>query len=239
MVGNLLSGQEYFWRVNGGEARRFVTAEAAPRWLHAEGISNVRDMGVWRTADGRRLKQGLIFRGSEMDTHHNIAEKGIAVMRDELGIRTDLDLRGEAVGKVSKSLMGDDIEFILIPSKAYAEFMEDDQKAVCKQLFDVLADETKYPFYFHCWGGADRTGTLALMLESVLGLSDEDMLRDYELTSLSVWGERSRKSELFVSLMEALDRYPGFSIRESAVNFLRSCGITEETFEKLRNNLTE
>jgi len=236
-VDDLLAGQEYFWRVNGCSPRRFTTEDAAPRWLHAEGISNVRDMGAWRTADGRRVKQGLIYRGSEMDTHHTITEAGIRTMRDVLGIRTDLDLRGEAVGRVTESPLGKDIEYLLVPAKAYAEFMEQDQKPVCRRLFEILADESRYPIYFHCWGGADRTGTLALMLEAVLGLSDEDMLRDYELTSLSVWGDRSRTSELFVSLLNALDSYGGGSIAEKTVRYLLSCGISEDTLSRIRKNL--
>ena len=236
-VGNFIMGTRYFWRVNGCDAGEFYTEDAAPRWMEVGGMSNVRDMGAWRTLDGRRVKQGLIFRGSEMDTHHTVTPAGIKTLRDEMGIRTDLDLRGEAVGRVTESPAGADVDYRLIPCKAYDEFMAEEQKSVCMALFEVLADESAYPIYFHCWGGADRTGTLALMLESVLGLSDADMLKDYELTSLSVWGERSRNSELFRALMAELDKYDGGSIGEKAISFLRSCGIADDTFEKLKRNL--
>jgi len=238
-TGNLRSGQTYCWRVSGSEVRSFVTADSAPRWIEVSGLSNVRDMGAWRAMDGMRIRQGLLYRGSEMDTHHTITPEGIRVMREELGIRTDLDLRGEAVGRVTESPLGGDIRFMLVPAKAYAEFMTDDQKPVCRRLFEILADEENYPIYFHCWGGADRTGTLALMLEAVLGVSEADMLRDYELTSLSIWGDRSRKSELFVSLMDALAEYGGDTLNERVLAYLASCGVTDEVIARLRHNLLE
>ena len=36
--------------------------------------------------------------------------------------------------------------------------------------------------YFHCTIGTDRTGTMAYFLEGLLGVSEEDRLRDYDLS---------------------------------------------------------
>ncbi len=238
-AGNLKANTRYYWRVNGCAPFSFTTEDAAPRWIEAEGISNVRDMGAWRTMDGGRIRQGLIFRGGEMDTHQTITENGIRTMRGELGIKTDLDVRGEAVGRKSVSPLGDTVRFLLIPAKAYAEFLSEDQKETCSRIFRVFADRDSYPIYFHCWGGADRTGTIALMLQALLGMKEDDMLLDYELTSLSHWGERSRKSDLFVSFMDALAEYPGASINERAKAFLLSCGLREEEQDLIRKNLLE
>lgn len=240
-VGNLKMNTRYFWRVNGSDARTFMTEDAAPRWMEAGGLSNVRDMGAWKSADGRRIRQGLIYRGSELDRHHAVTGEGLRVLREEMGIRTDLDLRGEAVGQLTSSPMGDDVAFVLIPTKPYAQFFQEEEYSVCKALFEVLADEKNYPIYYHCWGGADRTGTLALMLQAVLGVSEEDMLLDYELTSLSIWGDRSRRSELFVSLMDALNEWgrEKDTINQKAWNFLIACGVSGETLRRLEDNLLE
>lgn len=37
--------------------------------------------------------------------------------------------------------------------------------------------------YIHCMVGADRTGTLAFLLEALLGVSESDLSKDFELTS--------------------------------------------------------
>jgi protein tyrosine/serine phosphatase len=49
--------------------------------------------------------------------------------------------------------------------------------------------------YFHCRVGADRTGTLAYILEGLLGVSDEDRKQDYELTTLFGLADRTRYYE--------------------------------------------
>jgi protein-tyrosine phosphatase len=239
-VANLRIGQTYYWKVNDSEVFTFTTDGTPPRWIAVDGITNVRDNGGWRTAGGRRMKQGLIYRGSEMDTHVTITGAGIRTMLDELHIKTDLDLRGEAVGKVTESPLGRTVDFRLIPVRAYAEFLEDVHKPVTKAVFDLLADETAYPLYYHCWGGADRTGTIAYLLEALLGVPEDDLILDYELTSLSIWGNRERNSSLFSAFEEQLRTYDEDGTPQSrAEAYLLSCGVTPETIEKLRNNLLE
>lgn len=61
-----------------------------------------------------------------------------------------------------------------------------------KAIFETLSNEDNYPIYFHCNAGADRTGTLAFLIEGLLGVSYEDLVRDFELTSFSKYGYRLR-----------------------------------------------
>ena len=63
-----------------------------------------------------------------------------------------------------------------------------------KQIFALLSDKRNYPFYAHCHAGADRTGTFAFLLNGVLGVSYEDLTRDFELTSFSSSGKRWRSN---------------------------------------------
>ena len=55
---NLEIGRSYFWRVLCGETcseiRTFETEDRAPRWIYIDGITNVRDMGGWKTVDGKQ-----------------------------------------------------------------------------------------------------------------------------------------------------------------------------------------
>jgi protein tyrosine/serine phosphatase len=43
----------------------------------------------------------------------------------------------------------------------------------------VLADESNYPIFFHCAIGTDRTGTLAYLINGLLGVPEEDLYYDY------------------------------------------------------------
>lgn len=245
---NLFLGKLYFWKIvailgekqiSESETRSFTTSSRTPRSIRAEGLSNVRDLGGYTCADGRRVKQGLIYRGCEMEFHHNITEHGISTLKDELKIRTDLDLRIEAVDKVFASALGDTVNFTLIPSLAYEKFFED--KETCKKLFGLLTDKSAYPHYMHCWGGADRTGTFSLVILGMLGVDKEYLFEDYEYTSLSIWGKRSITSYHFKDLLASLDEYgtENDSINEKCRNFLRACGITDADMAKIRDIMTE
>lgn len=56
-------------------------------------------------------------------------------------------------------------------------------KAIFDPLFDyVIANK---PTYFHCSAGADRTGVVALLCEAILGVSQSDCDKDYELSSFN------------------------------------------------------
>lgn len=239
-VYNLLIGKRYYWRVICGEmcsaVRAFETESRSPRWIYVDGLTNVRDMGGWKTMDGRRMRQGLLYRGSEMDIHREITQEGIATMRDVLGIKTDLDVREEVVGKRFESPLGADIAFELIPICAYGEFVRD--TAPYPRLFEILADRDRYPIYFHCWGGADRTGSLACILEALCGVSDADQDLDYELTTLSVWGKRSSRGAEWRAFHDALASF-GTSRMQQARAFLRQAGVTDETMDRIVKILVE
>ena len=239
-VYNLEIGRTYFWRVLCGEdysaVRSFSTEDRAPRWLYIDGTTNVRDIGGWKTMDGRRIRQGLLFRGSELDIHKEITAAGIAELCGHLGVKTDLDVRGEVVGKRFDSPLGGEIAYHLVPIGAYDEYFK--ETTPYPVIFGLLADEANYPIYFHCWGGADRTGSLACMIEALCGVSAAEQDLDYELTSLSVWGKRSRNGEgwqLFVNELASL----GETRQEQARAFLRRAGVTDETMDKIVEILTE
>ena len=248
VVNNLFLSQTYYWRVrvvkNGkiickSDTACFTTAHTPPRWISAEGLSNVRDIGGWSCENGKRIRQGLIFRGCEMEFHHVITDAGRKTLLYQLHIKTDLDLRGEAAGKISCSALGPNINFQLIPVKAYDEFLSENEKEVCCKVFRLFTEQKNYPFYIHCWGGADRTGTLIFLLCAMLGMSENDLYLDYELTSLSIWGERSRNAELFQAFLKVLKAYSGDTISQKSESFLLSAGMTKHELNMIRTMLIE
>jgi DNA segregation ATPase FtsK/SpoIIIE-like protein len=63
--------------------------------LQIEGLTNVRDAGGWAALSGKRIKQGMIFRGSEMNSHVTVTSAGVATLKNQLGLRSVLDIRGD------------------------------------------------------------------------------------------------------------------------------------------------
>ena len=230
---NPQTGCTYYWRVNGSAPQCFCTEYAAPRWIHADGCENIRDCGSWTTADGKRLRQGLAYRGVKLED--SVTADGIAALR-KLGIRTEIDLRAEAAGELDTSPLGADVQYVQFPVKGYDEFFGENTK----DLFAFLADETNYPVYFHCAGGADRTGTLAFLLGAILGVDEETLLRDYEWTMLpgpETELRRSRWGELFLRLADALNAPENGEgdLCQKALRVLYRYGVTEETMQRIRD----
>ena len=81
----------------------FTTEDLPPRWITLEGkAGNMRDLGSWKTLDGRRIRQGMIYRGTGLNNssvngdrigRSRLTVEDVSYMKDVLGIKTDLDLR--------------------------------------------------------------------------------------------------------------------------------------------------
>ena len=99
---------------------------------------------------------------------------------------------------------------------------------------EFLSHEENYPIYFHCRGGADRTGSYAFVLGALLGMSLDDLILDYEITSLSIWGTRLRKHKLFVPFLEAFMALDGKTLSEKARTFMKTHALMkDEDIEKI------
>ena len=254
-IANLEHGRKYFWRVADGKkfsaVRTFTVADEQPRWVSVPKVTNVRDLGGWKTASGKRIRQGMLFRGGQFNPPWTnqpggsaVTETGRKVLLEDLKLHTELDLRG---GKDKGALPGIP-RYELIPFSAYASWggpqgqgiFSVEQRKQVQKIFELLADPAAYPLYFHCQGGGDRTGTMAFLLETMLGVNEADCLNDYELSNLSVSGERSRFSEVWTRFMEKLETVvPGGSRQEQVCGFLRECGVTDDMQAKIRSLLLE
>ena len=243
-VRHLNIATRYFWKVAATRSGRrvavspvwsFTTNSLPPRWIRVPGITNVRDIGGWPLPGDRIVRQGVIYRSSEMNSHLDITEEGREILIHELGIRTDLDLRGdtEETGPALDTRM---VRWINIPVMPYEGICEETAKKSCRKVFETFADASNYPILFHCWGGADRGGTVAFLLGALLGMSLSDLIRDYELTSLSIWGARSRESDEFKRMLNVLARFGNGKghINEQVENYLRAAGLTEKRIASIR-----
>ena len=215
---NLIPGREYWWKVTStsGEvvgSGSFRTL-GRKRFLKVDKVCNVRDLGGIPTADGtQRIKYGILFRGGEMNGYHKdydgvfcrIETAGKRAML-QAGIAVDLDMRTATEAEsITSSPLGKDIDYVRFETTNqyyYDKFWTTDEYIKALQW---TIDELRQgkPVYFHCVFGADRTGTFAFIIESLLGVSENQIAIDYELTSFSYGLEtpprrRGPKNELSV-----------------------------------------
>lgn len=238
---NLLIGTDYYWYVEidnqHSEIGHFRTDSTTPRLLHIDGITNVRDLGGFPTVNKRKIRQCMLYRTSELDKHVQITPAGINELLS-LGIKTDLDFR-RATETQGPVLDESKVKWYNFPISPYAEIFEDiSTKEQYLKSFKLLCDESNYPMFVHCWGGMDRTGCWLFILGAALGADEEDLTVDYEFSSFSLWGRRSRNSDLFVGFRDGLRKY-GDNVHDAAVNYLLECGLTSDELEKIRSILLE
>ena len=175
-----------------------------PRVLSLQGASNVRDIGGWPAAGGRRVRFGMVFRSASLA---GLTDDD-AIALAAIGLRTVCDLRGESERQQAPSRLAGVtmhalcIEPSLHPSlreyvtrrevtstdvlglmrNAYIAYAMDWSHRY-RTLFDLLLDEEASPLLFHCTAGKDRTGFGAALLLTALGVDAEIVLEDYLATN--------------------------------------------------------
>jgi hypothetical protein len=98
----------------------------------------------------------------------------------------------------------------------------------------VLADEANYPLVFHCIGGADRTGCLALMIHVLCGVEEDEALKDWELTGGYTARLNFTHERTIDHFLSYLAEFPGDSAQERMVAFLAACGVSQDQMEAVR-----
>lgn len=240
---NLKADTKYYWCIQKDGVRSeiffFYTTPDLPRCVRIDGVSNVRDVGGYLVAGGR-IRQGLLYRGSELELHSHPTQTGVSDIR-ALGLSTDLDLRGEAVGRVlfpTSSLL--DMRYALIPTVPYSAVLQKAHRKTTRAFFALLAKRSAYPIYAHCWGGADRTGTLFFLLGAFLGMSKNELIYEYEFTSLSRWGTRSRNHPPFSAFVADFEELEGETYKQKATFFfLRKLRLTKKQLESIEDIFIE
>lgn len=253
ILDNLFVGTDYYWRVEAvcvdqtyrSEIRVFTTADS-PRALNIEGVSNTRDIGGMAAADGYRIKQGMIYRGGKLE---GITDAGREYFLNEIGVTTDLDLRtpGEG-GAGGSSPLGEDINYVLIDGRYYTGskgIINKLGRALMAEEIRLFADPDNYPIYIHCSLGRDRTGTLAFIIEALLGVDKNTLMMDYEMFVFSVTGTLDNagieklRNEIHGVYDYINNNFKGDSFAEKTENYLLYIGIDEEEIQSIRDILLE
>ena len=84
----------------------------------------------------------------------------------------------------------------------------------------------------HCTYGVDRTGTVCYLLEALLGVSDEDLKREYELSAFT---SSYVNSEEFASFRTRISMLEGNNTCEKVEGYLLSIGVTAEEITSIRS----
>lgn len=221
-----------------------------------ENILNCRDLGGYPskygvTQFGRFLRGGIV---------HFPNEDEIKVL-EAYGLKTAIDLRGDFefadmnphLERVSGckamhiSLYEANVANADGDGKNLSEIyhmIADENRNSIKTVLDAIAGADEGPLMYHCYFGKDRTGILTLLLLTVAGVSEEDIIADYQVTytyirkyveenSDTLWSKDRTMHYSLPETMESLIEHMKTQYG-SVTDYIKSTGISEENIEKIR-----
>jgi protein-tyrosine phosphatase len=180
------------------------SALQAPRLITLEGAQNFRDIGGYRTADGKRVKWGLIYRSAALS---GLTASDVSAL-DSLSVQRVYDLRSTTerraapdawTGPGAPSIIAHDYETnahwvgSALRTSPTAESVRTAMEATYPDMLTILAPDYRDLFanllegqgatLYHCTAGKDRTGIATALILSALGVPRETIYADYLMSN--------------------------------------------------------
>lgn len=235
-IGKMVGGKTYYNNIPNANTPFAGTGVAGTlnpldqvRWINSK-TNNMRDLGGW-ACDGGTVRYGLLYRSGELNSQDE------DLLINKLGINTECDLTADGVPAFPGKMR-------YIGHTSYAMYSLANTEAWRVNLRGIF-EAVRYgdPVVFHCSMGADRTGTLACVLEALLGVSQSDLDKDYELTSF--YALRARNGNYqggttdWAHLIGQLLALSGETIRDKSVTFVLSLGFTAAEINAYRRAMID
>lgn len=178
------------------------------RCLPLSGAVNFRDIGGNRGKNLKLVKTGLVYRSDHLS---RLSEDDQQLL-ESLGFKTVCDLRSVKEQEKSPDLLpkNNAIQLLSLPIQSknfdpataiarlkagddswltmeylvdlYIDYL-DNFGEVFGKIFMLIASPVNLPLVFHCTGGKDRTGIMAALLLKFLGVEEEKIFFDHDLSN--------------------------------------------------------
>lgn len=243
---NLIPNHVYQWIVkdiNGNitDSGRFKPTGTL-RMLYLSEIHNVRDLGGW-PCDGGAIKYGLLIRGA---TYNNSVSEANKKRLSDIGIKLHVDLQSDT--GITESPFGNSVHYLKAPlSTQYANLIKPDSvdydtvvNILNKIMDSVIFGEC---VYINCYHGSDRTGTIIYMLESLLGMSNSDKDKDYEMSTFYIYhvngSSRQRTNDEYNAMIDYLNGLNGDTFTDKVVLWFVDAGFSIDKLNAFRNAMID
>ena len=241
-IDNLKTGWLYYYKVTVGHENYFGEFRTArsTRFIKMPDVKNTRDIGGYLNLDGKRVKQGMVIRGTAIDGRieldYFLKDEYIEPTRKMIGFRHDMDLRSH--GKPEGSRFGPEVTQKTYDAPMYTDVFNPNYLISLKNIFTAMAQPENYPMYVHCTYGTDRTGLVVMLLQAILGMSAYDMMREYHMTGF--FSQKvATQPDMDTTFVGFAAMYRG-TVQENMVKYLvEKAGVSTEDIEAIRRIMLE
>ncbi|MHC5375338.1 tyrosine-protein phosphatase [Enterococcus sp. LJL120] len=229
--------------------------------LPLKGSYNTRELGGYPTGNGAINFHKFI----RSDSITALTNQDLDFLK-EYGLQTIVDLRSDAEVAQAPNPQMEGVENLHIPlitgdiadatkdlsrsmkltmGSFYINVLKDYPQNLVK-VFEAMAD-SQGAVLFHCSAGKDRTGIIAAFLLDLAGVSEADIIANYQLTHTYLKtnptftkSASGYPQEMFYSLPSYMEELLSYLYQnyDSAENYLKTFGLSELAIENLREQLT-
>lgn len=234
-------------------------ATFATRQLPMEGQVNFRDLGGYKTKDGKYVKWGMVFRSgkcnslteSDLDYLASIPLKTIIDFRSDEEKSSEPDKVPSSVTNeihypinpgnlsgidISEAIQKGDVEackqYLIDGNEQFVLNFQEEYKA----FFENLMAGNKTPLMFHCTAGKDRAGFASAMFLAALGVDRETIVKDYLLTNEMTGVTLESMKEIYGDNDMAVCMYYISSVQSEYIN--KAFTTIEKEYGSVENYLT-
>lgn len=273
----------------------YQTSIFGERVLPLKKAINVRDMGGYKTKDGKYTKWGLLYRGDQLS---KLGSEDVDLL-ERVGLKTIVDYRSahersinpnksistvkkvvhcdpsssfsEAAAnaadlneeniKLVKQLENGDVDPKYINGKGenviedYRHTVTSETAKIAYENFLKACSNTENaPLIHHCRGGKDRTGLGSMFLLLLLGVEQDEIIKDYTLTGIirkerndlkyNLYKELTQNEDYLAYLMAMIETREEFiqasidriyELYDTAEEyFIQHFGITKDEIEQMK-----
>jgi len=203
-LSGLAPASRHYFRLRDQHGNEVLASE---RKLGMQGTPNFRDFGGYRTADGRQVKWGFLFRSGQLSS---LSAQDVDLLGSlELDLVCDfrrLEEQQSDPSRLPQRRVPRIASLPIIPGsnsrffeqadnqsagrEAMFDFMveinrdfAEDQTTTYARMFREILDVDDARFLVHCAAGKDRTGFAAALILMALGVPRDVVMQDYMLTS--------------------------------------------------------
>lgn len=194
--------------------------EGQVRMIQVLNCSNVRDIGGWPSQYGGRVRYGRLYRSGSLN---RITSEGRQAFVQNMGVVAELDLRYEVNQSRTTLGEGEGFYYDRRPHDAGLKGLTQSSHNYVKDLrwiLDKLRKDKNVDW--HCAIGCDRCGALSFLIEGLLGLSELDLCRDFELSTFSLASNNKRPRSHIKSMIDYVKKNAP-SIDSSDPQYLAKC----------------